>query len=86
MVKDAMQAYAIFEWNRTAEALLYTRTPENFKLIGDWLNANRAPVTVNNLSQAFRYLAADGTLQTKNPQDAVQTESVRNTKGGIWIN
>ena len=86
MVKDALQAHAIFEWNRTPDALHYTRTPENYKLIGDWLNANRAPVTVNNLSQAFRSLMSEGAFKTKSQQEALQTEPPRNLKGGIWIN
>jgi hypothetical protein len=86
MVKDAMQAYALFEWHRTPDAVHYTRTQENYSLIGDWLNSHRAPVTINNLSQAFKYLAADGVLKTKSQVDALQTETPQNTKGGILIN
>jgi hypothetical protein len=59
----------------------YFNSDANGKIIFDWLKFQRVPVTLKNLTVAFRVLSADGKLETPSVQANIEPETVDTTKG-----
>lgn len=73
-IQDAIQAIQIQEWLKTTPE--YVESPENFQKICDYLNKEGIPISVKNLSMAWRSLREDRLIETA----AVSTVSAAKVK------
>jgi hypothetical protein len=64
-----------------AEHPQYFDSNGNSETMRAWLNFQQVPVTVKNLTVAFRVLSADGKLETPSVQQDIEPETVDTTQG-----
>src|ERR1700678_2392606 len=64
-----------------AEHPQYFNSDANSKTMLGWLTFQQVPVTLKNLTVAFRVLSADGKLETPSVQQDIEPEIVGTTQG-----